>query len=188
MNTRHFFGGEGMTPAILVEGRRRRLLLGCAAFGALCLSLVVSHMGMGNGGGGGGFGSGRFEELELPPAGGGWLLLDQVNPDAVVSPGLMAERPEIKVANGNQPVEEAEPSPPWRGPLSTWQQDATMNGGTFVQGDESAKLIYPWARNSHAYDPREHVPSIGVPSNDWITDDDQPREVVRGRSIWQARQ
>jgi hypothetical protein len=53
-------------------------------------------------------------------------------------------------------------------PLTRWQEDATVNQGTYEQQDESATLIYPWARNSHAYDPRDHP--------DDLFDDDAPRE------------
>jgi hypothetical protein len=53
-------------------------------------------------------------------------------------------------------------------PLTRWQEDSTVNSGTYEQQDESATLIYPWAHNSHAYDPRDEP--------DHLFDDDAPRE------------
>jgi hypothetical protein len=54
-------------------------------------------------------------------------------------------------------------------PLTAWVEDPTVSQGTYVQKDNSARLIYPWAYDSDAFDLRRDRPF------DWF-DDDDPRE------------
>ncbi len=66
-------------------------------------------------------------------------------------------------------------------PLTAWVEDSTVTQGTYVQKDNSARLIYPWAYDSDAFDLRRDRPF------DWF-DDDDPREAnhVR-RSFFRSR-
>lgn len=59
---------------------------------------------------------------------------------------------------------------------STWTEDPTVSQGTYIQKDNSARLIYPWAYESDAFDLRRDRPT------DWF-DDDDPREAIRPRII-----
>lgn len=60
--------------------------------------------------------------------------------------------------------------------LPGWVEDATVSQGTYVQKDNSARLIYPWAYESDAFDLRRDRPF------DWF-DDDDPREANQPRVI-----
>eukprot|EP00281_Chroomonas_sp_CCMP1168_P014498 CAMPEP_0206219496 /NCGR_PEP_ID=MMETSP0047_2-20121206/4347_1 /ASSEMBLY_ACC=CAM_ASM_000192 /TAXON_ID=195065 /ORGANISM="Chroomonas mesostigmatica_cf, Strain CCMP1168" /LENGTH=89 /DNA_ID=CAMNT_0053642037 /DNA_START=51 /DNA_END=320 /DNA_ORIENTATION=- len=75
------------------------------------------------------------------------------------------QRQMIKVANADAVPPEAPPDP-----LTQWHEDATVSEGTYVQQDNSDRLIYPWARDSppESFDPRAD------PDN--LFDDDDPRE------------
>uniref|UniRef100_A0A7S1H3J9 Uncharacterized protein n=2 Tax=Hemiselmis andersenii TaxID=464988 RepID=A0A7S1H3J9_HEMAN len=63
-------------------------------------------------------------------------------------------------------------------PLTVWAEDATVTNGTFEPVDNSERLIFPWARDSHAFDPRVD------PDN--LFDDDDPRE-ARRRTFYGGR-
>jgi hypothetical protein len=59
-------------------------------------------------------------------------------------------------------------------PLTAWVEDPTVTQGTYIQKDNSKRLIYPWAYDSDAFDLRRDRPF------DWF-DDDDPREANNGR-------
>ena len=61
-----------------------------------------------------------------------------------------------------------------------WVEDSTVSQGTYVQKDNSARLINPWAYESDAFDLRRDRPF------DWF-DDDDPREANRVRIILPSR-
>jgi hypothetical protein len=56
-----------------------------------------------------------------------------------------------------------------KNPLTAWVEDSTVSQGTYIQKDNSKRLIYPWAYDSDAFDLRRDRPF------DWF-DDDDPRE------------
>ena len=57
-----------------------------------------------------------------------------------------------------------------------WVDDSTVSQGTYTQQDNSARLIYPWAYESDAFDLRRDRPF------DWF-DDDDPREANYERAF-----